>query len=82
MRLDTNVSLDNFQGLLVEAWERVVRFLDSLVKRRVVAAKGVDELVQPLRGALPRSGLPASEGFTHPSDHGRVNLHESSRGLS
>ena len=45
MWLDTSVSRDNFHGLPAEASQRVMRFPDSLLKRGVVAAKGIDELV-------------------------------------
>ena len=57
----------------------VVRFLKSVVRRRVVRAKGAGELAQPLGGALPRSGLPASGVVAHSNDHGRTNLHQTSR---
>ena len=47
--------------LLSETAERAVRFLESLPERPVAAPRDADEIVWALGGALPCSGLPASE---------------------
>ena len=53
--------MNDVRELLNETARRAARFLESLPERRVVAARGADELAAALGGALPRKGLPAAE---------------------
>ena len=49
------------RDLLTETCHRALRFLESLPERRVGASRSTGELTQALGGALPRTGLPATE---------------------
>ncbi len=49
------------RDLLTETCHRAARFLESLPERRVGASHSTGELTQALGGALPRTGLPATE---------------------
>ena len=49
------------RALLTETAGRAARFLESLPERPVAAPRDAGEIVRALGGALPRSGLPASE---------------------
>ena len=53
--------MNGMRELLDETVRRAARFLDSLPERPVAAARGAGELAAALGGALPETGLPASE---------------------
>ena len=61
MRAYSNESWNTIRELLGEAWEYAARFLESLPKRRVAAARDADDLVKELGGSVPSAGRPASE---------------------
>ena len=61
MGIYNNESWNTIRELLGETWEYAARFLESLPKRRVAAARDACDLVQELGGAVPRAGRPASE---------------------
>ena len=61
MNTGSKESMNETRDLLNETARRAARFVESLPERRVAASREAGELVSALGGALPRSGMPASE---------------------